>query len=63
MVTLAALCWATDLDMEAAAWVELNRIDTPEMRAKIAAKQVSKRLFGMTGNSLTARKGPDHGRG
>ncbi len=58
MVTLAALCWATDLDMAAAGHVELDRIDTPEMRAKIAAKQVSKRLFGMVGPASEARQDP-----
>lgn len=48
MVTLAALCEAIGQDMAACGEREFARIDTPEMRAKIAAKQVSKRLFGMT---------------
>lgn len=49
MVTLAALCAATGMDMAECGNIEMDRIDTPEMRAKIAAKQVSKRLFGMVG--------------
>ncbi|MFZ5744443.1 MAG: hypothetical protein ACOY7T_08195 [Pseudomonadota bacterium] len=48
MVTLAALCEAIGHDMAACGEREFARIDTPEMREKIAAKQVSKRLFGMT---------------
>jgi hypothetical protein len=52
MVTLAALCDTIGLDMDDAGEVELSRINTPEMRAKIAAKQVSKRLFGMTGPAM-----------
>ena len=56
MVTLAVLCDASELDMIACGDIELSRIDTPEMRGKIAAKQVSKRLFGMSGPSYEALK-------
>jgi NTP pyrophosphatase (non-canonical NTP hydrolase) len=42
MVTLAALCPAHDLDMQAAAERELSRITTPEVIAKIRAKQATK---------------------
>jgi hypothetical protein len=52
MITLAALCHVFGLDMLAEGERELARIDTPEMRAKIAAKQVSKRMFGMTHDTL-----------
>lgn len=48
MVTLAALCAAIGENMDECGQREFDRINTPEMRAKIAAKQVSKRLFGMT---------------
>lgn len=51
-VTLAALCHVVGIDEAAEAERELARIDTPEMKAKIAAKQVSKRLFGMTHREL-----------
>ncbi len=52
MITLAALCHVFGLDMQAEGERELARIDTPEMRAKIAAKQISKRMFGMTHDTL-----------
>ena len=55
MVTLAALCSAIGEDMDACGNRELGRINTPEMRAKIAAKQVSKRLFGVVGDSVEAQ--------
>lgn len=42
MVTLAALCLASGLDMHEAAEDELVRISTPEMTAKIRAKQAAK---------------------
>lgn len=56
MVTLAALCHVFELDMQAEGEREYARIDTPEMRAKIAAKQVSKRMFGMTHDTLAAKE-------
>lgn len=42
MVTLAALCLASDLDMHDAGEVELARISAPELVAKIRAKQAAK---------------------
>ena len=42
MVTLASLCHAAGIDMMAEAERELTRIHTPEVRAKIMAKQASK---------------------
>lgn len=43
MVTLAALCWATGVDLHAAAETELGRILQPEVMEKIRKKQASKR--------------------
>jgi len=43
MVTLAALCSAACVDMQAAGERELSRVDTPETTAKIRRKQASKR--------------------
>lgn len=45
MVTLAALCLANDLDMHTAGETELARVSTPEMIAKIRAKQAAKPKF------------------
>lgn len=42
MVTLAALCLASGLDMHGAGEVELARISVPELVAKIRAKQAAK---------------------
>lgn len=42
MVTLAALCLASGLDMHDAGEVELRRISAPELVAKIRAKQAAK---------------------
>lgn len=42
MVTLAALCLASGLDMHDAGEVELGRISAPELVAKIRAKQAAK---------------------
>ena len=42
MVTLAALCLASGLDMHDAGEVELARISAPELVAKIRAKQAAK---------------------
>lgn len=42
MVTLAALCLASGLDMHDAGDVELARISAPEIAAKIRAKQAAK---------------------
>jgi hypothetical protein len=52
MVTLAALCDTICYSMQDEGERELARIDTPEMRAKIAAKQVTKKLFGMTHDTI-----------
>lgn len=57
MVTLAVLCQTLGHSMTECAEIELARIDTPEMREKIAAKQVSKRLFGMSGPSYDREHG------
>jgi hypothetical protein len=42
MITLAALCEAAGIDLEGAAWCEASRIESPEVKAKIRAKQASK---------------------
>ncbi|MBK5061728.1 hypothetical protein IQ290_16035 [Burkholderia sp. R-70199] len=42
MVTLAALCLASGIDMHAAGETELARIGVPETVAKIRAKQATK---------------------
>jgi len=42
MVTLAALCLASGLDMHGAGETELARISAPELVAKIRAKQAAK---------------------
>lgn len=44
-VTLAALCAASGLDMQAEANTELERINTPAMIAKIKAKHAAKPQF------------------
>jgi len=44
MVTLAAMCHAAGLDMEAAGETELARIDTPEAMDKIRRKHYAKTL-------------------
>lgn len=41
-VTLAALCSASGINMEAAAWEELERVNRPEVMDKVRAKQASK---------------------
>ena len=42
MVTFASLCHAAGIDMEAEGERELARVQRPEVRAKIMAKQASK---------------------
>ncbi|HEL4217156.1 TPA: hypothetical protein UM510_000395 [Stenotrophomonas maltophilia] len=42
MVTLAGYCWVAGLDMHAAGDAELARINQPDVRAKIRAKQEAK---------------------
>lgn len=42
MITLSILCSSHGIDLEEAALAELNRISSPEMLAKIAAKQAAK---------------------
>jgi len=46
-VTLAALCWNEDIDMEQAAFTEIERIEAPEIINKIRAKQDTKSAVGM----------------
>ncbi len=48
MVTLAAFCFRTEIDLQLAAITEYERINTPEMRLKIFGKQAEKRLAGLT---------------
>jgi NTP pyrophosphatase (non-canonical NTP hydrolase) len=48
MVTLAALCHKTGIDMQGEADREAARIDTSEMRLKIFEKQAFKRSQGLT---------------
>lgn len=43
MVTLAALCQAREIDLMAEANTEQSRVESPEIRAKIQAKQADKR--------------------
>lgn len=52
MVTLAGLCEKTGIDMGHEAIKEYLRIDTPEMKVRIHAKQAYKRSFGMTSDTL-----------
>ncbi|GAB7553906.1 hypothetical protein NRB_34160 [Novosphingobium sp. 11B] len=47
LVTLAALCGETAIDLEWAVTTEFNRIDTQEMRTKIRNKQEFKRSHGL----------------
>ena len=53
MVTLAAHCVAHGLDMHAAAETELARINEPEIREKVRAKQAAK----PTGSALPVANG------
>lgn len=46
-VTLAALCWNEKIDMQDAAFTELERIERPEIILKIRAKQDAKSAVGM----------------
>ena len=41
-VTLAALCSAAGIDLEANAWAELQRVEQPAIIEKIRAKQATK---------------------
>ena len=45
MITLAALCNASEIDMMRQGWIELHRINTPENVKKIRAKQAAKPKF------------------
>lgn len=45
MVTLAALCYAAGLEMQACGNKELNRISVPETMEKVRAKQAAKPKF------------------
>ncbi len=53
MVTLAALCSVVGINMTAAGNLEYDRINAPEMREKIKAKQVTKNLAGITPSSFS----------
>ena len=44
LVTLAALCHASDIDMSEAGEIEMARIDTPDVMARIRAKHQAKAL-------------------
>ena len=46
MVTLAALCGVAGIDMEAAAKEEYERINIPEVRNRISAKQATRDIIG-----------------
>lgn len=49
MVTLAALCWNAEIDLEAEAFKELERVEQPEIIEKIRKKQASKSaILGIT---------------
>ena len=65
MVTLAALCLASGLDMHDAGEVELTRINAPELVAKIRAKQAAKPKHSPLPQSPTppADSQPAHQRG
>lgn len=52
MVTLAALAAASNMDMLDVGDIELSRVSTPEMVAKIRAKQDAKRSAGLTSIAL-----------
>lgn len=48
-VTLAALCWNAEVDLEDAAFAEIERIEHPDMIDKIRRKQASKSaILGIT---------------
>lgn len=48
LVTLAAFCFRSGIDMQAEALREFDRIDSPEMRKRIFDKQAFKRSQGLT---------------
>jgi NTP pyrophosphatase (non-canonical NTP hydrolase) len=48
MVTLAAFCHRREIDLQAEALREFDRIDSPEMRRRIFDKQAFKRAQGLT---------------
>lgn len=52
MVTLAALCGTAGLNMANCGELELARINRPEIKAKIQAKQVTKQIMGITPTEL-----------
>lgn len=58
MVTLAALCLASGLDMHDAGEVELARISAPELVAKIRAKQAAKPKHSPLPEAPTAQAAP-----
>ena len=53
MTTLAVLCQTVGINYGYEAVLEMNRIDTPEMKAKCAAKQAAKNAAGMTAQGRT----------
>ena len=58
MVTLAALCAARGIDLLDAADSEQQRVEQPEVRAKIQRKQADKRAR-MIATPLPGKEGPD----
>lgn len=53
MVTLAALCEAAAVDLDAAAMGEAQRIELPEIRLKVQRRQAEKRrVLGLTKDGL-----------
>lgn len=68
MVTLAAFCYRRGVDLQTEALREIDRIDSPEMRRKIFAKQAFKRSQGLTSDggfraasAIEARSGETQG--
>lgn len=57
LVTLAAFCYREAIDMEVEALKELKRINTPQMRKKIFAKQTYKREQGLTSDGNFRKEG------
>lgn len=58
IVTLACFCAKAGIDLQKEALREFARIDTPEMRLKIFAKQQAKKDVGMTSETLRAGVAP-----
>jgi hypothetical protein len=54
MVTLAAFCFRKEISLQGEALKEFDRINSPEMRRKIFAKQQFKREQGLTSDGFRA---------